>query len=182
MAHHLRQRDPHRADAFAPPAESRRIGQMAGFFDADQRRRQHRAHRPGIDPAIGMAADRAIDRAMIEAGGAADAAQHVLELACPAARCGHCRAARRGIPPAHRVSPARRGPVETRGVGRELLAGRRARQKPQERRRVLERRHDFLDARQHDMRLGQSLRQIAIALVGDDDGSSRFRRPENWRR
>ena len=38
------------------------------------------AHGPGIDPAIGVAADRRIDRAMIEAGGAADAAQHVLEL------------------------------------------------------------------------------------------------------
>ena len=35
---------------------------------------------PGIDPAIGVPADRAIDRAMVHAGGAADAAQHVLEL------------------------------------------------------------------------------------------------------
>ena len=35
---------------------------------------------PGIDPAIGMAAHRLVDRAVVEAGAAADAAQHVLEL------------------------------------------------------------------------------------------------------
>ena len=53
---------------------------MARLGDAEQGRGQHRTHRPGIDPAIGVPADRAIDRAMVEAGGAADAAQHVLQL------------------------------------------------------------------------------------------------------
>ena len=79
---------------------------MPGLVEADQRRRQHRAHRPGIDPAIGMAADRGIDRAMVEAGGAADAAQHVLELAAEQVGCGRCRAARRGIARARRDRPA----------------------------------------------------------------------------
>ena len=53
---------------------------MSGFVDADQARRQHRAHRPRIHPAIGMAADRGVDRTVVHAGRTPDAAQHVLEF------------------------------------------------------------------------------------------------------
>ena len=81
VAHQLRQRDAHRAHFLAAPAEGRGVRQMPGVLDADDARRQHRAHRPGIDPAIGMPADRRVDRAMVHAGAAADAAQHVAELA-----------------------------------------------------------------------------------------------------
>ena len=75
-------------------------------------RRQHAAHRARIDPAIGVAADRRIDRAMVHAGRAADAAQHLLELGAEHARSGRCRPAPRGTRPARRGPPARRAPVE----------------------------------------------------------------------
>ncbi len=78
--HHVGERNVHRADLLAAPAKARSVGQVARVVDACELRRQHRAHRPGIDRAVGMAADRAIDRAMIEAGAAADTAQHVGEL------------------------------------------------------------------------------------------------------
>ena len=121
VAHHLGQRNSHRADALAAPAESRGIGQMAGLIDADQARRQHRAHRPGIDPAIGMAADRAIDRAMVEAGRAADAAQHVLELGAE-----HRRAAiveQHDVVFARPVGIARRGAARSRRWYRSRIPG-----------------------------------------------------------
>ena len=80
VAHQLGQRDLHRTDALALAAERRGIRQMSRLVHADQRRRQHRAHRPGIHPAIRVSADRAIHRAVVHARGTADAAQHVLEL------------------------------------------------------------------------------------------------------
>src|ERR1051325_2334521 len=80
-AHHPGHRDLDRADALAAAAKGRGVRQMAGLANPDQGRRQYCAHRAGIDPAIGMTADRGINRAMIETGGAAQAAQHVLEFA-----------------------------------------------------------------------------------------------------
>src|SRR6185503_13048943 len=77
---HLRDRNPHRADLLAAPAQRRGLGQRRRMLDADQRRRGDGADRPGIDPAVRMAADVMIDRAVVEAGAAADAAQHLLEL------------------------------------------------------------------------------------------------------
>ena len=94
------------------PQKVRGVGQVARLVDADQRRRQHRAHRPGIDPAIGVAAHRAIDRAMVHAGGAADAAQHVLELAAEHPRAAVVEQDDVVLAPARRGRPARRGPVE----------------------------------------------------------------------
>ncbi len=69
-----------------------------------------------------MAADRGVDRAMVEAGGAADAAQHVLELAAEHARCGRCRAARRDTARARRDRPA--GAVRSRSSCRTRIPGR----------------------------------------------------------
>ena len=88
VAHQLGQRDFHRAHALALAAESGGVGQMPRLVDADQPGGQHRPHRPRIHPAIGVAADRAVDRAMVHAGGAANAAQHLLELGAQ-----HCRSA-----------------------------------------------------------------------------------------
>src|SRR5580704_7353134 len=79
-AHHARQRDAHRTDFLAAPTEGRGVWQMARLVDADQAWRQNRAHRPRIDPAVSMAADRMIDRTMIHAGAATDAAEHVLKI------------------------------------------------------------------------------------------------------
>ena len=93
-------------------AEGRGVGQVARLVDADQARRQHRAHRPGIDPAIGVAADRAIDRAVVHAGAAADAAQHVLELGAEHRRAAVVEHDDVVLLRAVRDRPARRGPVE----------------------------------------------------------------------
>ncbi len=59
---------------------------------------------------------------------------------------------------------------DERRVGGELLARARARQQPQQRPRVVERRHHLLDGGEHDVHLGQRQRQVGVAFVGDDDG------------
>ena len=43
--------------------------------------RQHRAHRAGVNPAITVTANDAVDGTMIHAGAAADTAQHLTERA-----------------------------------------------------------------------------------------------------
>ena len=67
-----------------------------------------------------------------------------------------------------RIAGAARAGRERR-VDRHLLRGRRARQHAQQLRHVLQRRHDLLDRGEHDVHARQGLRQVAIALVGDDD-------------
>jgi hypothetical protein len=81
LAHQVGQRNLHRADGAALVAQRGGLRQVDGVLDADEQRRQHRAHRAGIDPAVGMAADGLVHRAVVDAGGAADAAQHGLEIA-----------------------------------------------------------------------------------------------------
>ena len=114
-----------------------------------------------------MAADRAIDRAMVEAGAAADAAQHVGELV-----------AEHLAPPIVEqhdviggwtvwIAVAARAGEQAR-IGGDLLAGGRARQQAQNRRGVLERRHQLLDRGDDDMHARQGRGQVAVALVGDD--------------
>ncbi len=91
-----------------------------------------------------MAADRAIDGAVIEAGAAADAAQHVGEfvaehLAAPVVEQHDVI----GAGPVRIAAPPRPG-----GEGRvsgDVLAGRRAGKQPQQHGRILEGRHQFLD-------------------------------------
>ena len=177
VAHQGGQRNPHRADALALAAEGAGVRQVAGLVHADQRRRQHAAHRPGIDPAIGVAADGEIDRAVVQAGGAADAAQHVLER----------RAQHVGAPVVDQHDMVVVRPVEVarppaagreRRVDRHVLPGRRARQQPQQRAGILQRRHDLLDAGEHDVHPRQRLGQVAVALVGDDDAAAGLRDQE----
>ena len=150
MPHQLGQRDLHRADALALAAEGGRVGQMSRLLDADQGWRQHAAHRPRIDPTIGVPAHRAIDRAVVHAGGAADAAQHLLELG--AEDVGAAVVEEDDVELFGSVEiawPA--GTGRDGGVDRELLAGGRARQQTQDRRRVLESGNQLLQARQHDV-------------------------------
>ena len=96
-----------------------------------QARRQHAAHRPRIDPAVGMAADRAIDRAIIHAGGAANAAEHILELAAEHAGAAiihqHDMILLRPV----QIARPARASAERRVHG-EILPGRRARQHAQQ--------------------------------------------------
>ena len=111
-----------------------------------------------------MAPHRLIDRAVIHAGPAADAAEHLLELS------------------AKHVSPAvveqnhviLLGPVgvanalragRQRCVAREFLTRGRARQYPEDGRRVLKRGNDLLEARQNDMNLRDELGEVPIAFI-----------------
>ena len=59
-------------------------------------------------------------------------------------------------------------------IVRNRLARREARQKPHQRRHVLEGRYDLLDARDRDVDLGQHRRQRCVALVRHDDDRARF--------
>ena len=56
-------------------------GRSSALLEADVHRRQDRADRAGIHPSVRMAADVLIDRAMVHAGAAADAAQRLADLA-----------------------------------------------------------------------------------------------------
>ncbi len=118
--------DFHRADFAARPAERRGEGERAGLLQAHQVRREDGADGAGIDPAVGPAADAAIDRAGVQAGPAADAAEGV-----PGRRVGQ------------HVAPAvveeddvellsRRRAVDEVGVGGQFLAGAAAGQEVQE--------------------------------------------------
>src|SRR5262245_28877949 len=177
MPHHGGQWNLHRAHLFAAPAEGRGVGQLTRLVDADQRRRENRSHRTRIDPAIGVAADCLIDRAMIETGAAANAAQHRL----PTRRSSDLATMVEQdhvifLRPVGIIGPPRTG--REGGVARHLLAGRRACQEPQQRRHILERRHQLVDRREHQMRLRQDLGEVAIALIGDDDRGAGFRHQE----
>ena len=60
-------------------------------------------------------------------------------------------------------------PGRQRRVVRKILPGRRAGEYPQDRRCILQRRHDLLDRCDDDVDLGERLGEISIALIGDDD-------------
>ncbi len=68
------------------PQKVEAFGKLAGLVDADELRGQNGTHRAGIDPAIGVSANRMINRAMVHAGTAANAAQHVLKFGANHAR------------------------------------------------------------------------------------------------
>ena len=87
---------------------------------------------------------------------------------CRASRSGRCRGSRRDTRPARRDRRPARAGREGR-VDRHVLAGRRAREHAQDCRHVLQRRHDLLDRGDDDVDARQDLRQVAVALVGDDD-------------
>ena len=171
MAHQLRQGNPDRTDAFALATERGGVGQMACLVHSDQTWGQHRTHRPGIHPAIRVPADRAIDRTMVHAGCATNTPQHFLKVGAhhrrPPIVDQHHMVFLRSI---QIVRSAR--PGGKRRIDREILAGRRSRQHPQQRGRILQGRHAFLDTGEDDMDLGQRLRQIAIPLIGDDDAAA----------
>ncbi len=127
------------------PQNVEALGRCPALSTPIEGRRQHRAHRPRIDPAIGVAADRAIDRAVVHAGrrsGCSAAcrwnslpsmvvrplsSEHDVILVRPVRIVGAARAGRDG------------------GVDRHLLAGRRARQHAQDLREIFQRRHQLFD-------------------------------------
>ena len=86
-------RDVDRADLVARAAQAGGRGRSAnsGKRSPGQQRRQHRADRSGVDAAVGVAARLPVDRADVQAGAAADAAQDLAARRWPASRCGRCR-------------------------------------------------------------------------------------------
>ena len=114
-----------------------------------------------------MPADRLVDRAVVHAGAAADAAEHVLELGAE-----HRRAAVVEeddvvlLGPVEVARPARPG-GEGR-VDRHVLPGRRAGEEAEDLAHVLERRRDLLDRGEHDVDARQELGEVAVAFIGDD--------------
>ena len=70
-------------------------GSQGSCVDALELRRDDGADGSGVDPGIVVAADLAIDRAVVQAGAAADAVERLrASRGRPAAWCGRCRAAR----------------------------------------------------------------------------------------
>ena len=114
-----------RAHLVAGAAQRRGVGQRLRVLQILQLRRQDRADRTAVDRPVRVAAGLPVDRAGVQARGAADAVQRLARAARrPALSCGRCRAARRGTPPDRRprVMPVQivlygfiRSPVAERG-------------------------------------------------------------------
>ena len=81
LALQVGQRDLHRAHDAALVAQRRRRRQVLRLLEADVHRRQDRADRPRVDPAVRVPADVLVDGAMVHARAAADAAQRLAHVA-----------------------------------------------------------------------------------------------------
>ena len=171
---HLGDVDPHRADLEAGAAQAGGVGQGVGLLvhaDALEQRVEDRADRARVDRAVGVAAGALVDRADVQAGRAADAAQRL-----PADLVGQ------DVGPAvvqqhdvHLLRPVTGGdPGPHRGVGVHPLAGARARQQLEEDVEVLPGRHELLDADDADQHLGQGQAHPPVALALDDDERARL--------
>ena len=113
VPHQLRQRDHHRADALAAPAEGRGVRADGASVSSPKIAGSSTcAHRPGIGRAVSVAADRVIDRAVVHAGAAADAAEHLLILGAEHRGAAVVEDHDVVFVPARRDRPGRRGPVE----------------------------------------------------------------------
>ena len=158
-----------RADLEAGAAQRRGVGQRVDLrvgADALEQRVEDRADRAGVDRAVGVAADPLVDRADVQAGRAADAAQR-LPADLVGQRAGAAVVEQHDV---HLLRPvAGRDPGPGRGVGVHPLAGRGARQQLQEHVEVRPGRHHLLDADHRDQHLGQGQAHPAVALGLDHD-------------
>ncbi len=173
----VRQRDLDRTHDAALVAQRRRRRQVLRLLEADVHRREDRADRPRIHPAVGVPADVLVDGAVIHAGAAADAAQRVADVAAE-----HVGAAAVDDDEVHvlravELALALRARQHV-DVVRDRLSGRRPRQETHQRRDVLERGHDLLDAGDGDVDLRQRRRQRRVALVGDEHDRAALRDEE----
>ena len=177
LSQHRRERDAHGADLLATSVEGAGVRQVVSPVEPHDERGQHRAHRPGVHPAVGVAADRVVHGTVVEARAAADAAQHLAELARehrgPAVVDQHHVELLRAV---EVLAPAR--PGRDGGVDRHLLPGGAPREEPQDGREVLEPRQDLLDSGDDDVHAGQGVAQVTVAFVGHDHRRSRLRDEE----
>ena len=123
--------------------------------------RIHQPDRTGVDESENVPADDLVRRTNICAGRAANATQRLTGV-----RIGPHRAAT--VVDQHEVQLTTLfGTSNERRVRRDLLAGPRAGQQPHLGSGVLESRHDFLPAGDHDEQSRQRANQVTIAFVGD---------------
>ena len=159
----------HRAHLEAGAAQRGGVGQRVDLLvrrRRPQQRVEDRADRAGVDRAVGVAAGALVDRAHVEAGRAADAAQR-LAADLVGQRAGAAVVEQHDVHLLRAVAGRDAGP--RRGVGVHPLAGRGPRQQPQEHVEVLPGRHHLLDADHGDQHLGQGQAHPAVALGLDDD-------------
>ncbi len=156
--------DEHRADLEAGTAERGGVGQRVDLLvgaGTAQQRVEDRADRAGVDRAVGVTAGALVDRADVEAGRAADAAQRLASDLV-----GQCVGA--AVVEEHDMHLLR--PVagrDARPGGRvrvHPLACRGARKQAQQGIQAVPRRHDLLDADHRDQHLGQGQAHPAVAL------------------
>ena len=158
-----------RAHLVAGAAQRRGIRQRVDLRvlpHAPHQRVEDGADRTRVDRAVGVAADPLVDRADVEAGGAADAAQR-LPADLVGERAGAAVVEEYDVHLLRTV--AGRHPAPRGGVGVHPLAGRGARQQPQEHVEVGERGHDLLDADDGDEHVGQGQAHPPVALRLDHD-------------
>ena len=155
----------HRADVVAGAAQGRGVRQRGVVLDAGQLRATARADRARVDRAVGMAAGPLVDRADVQAGRAADAAQRLAAdlVGEDAVRPLSSRTRWNSCGPSPGVTPVH---IEVYGFIRSPVE--RARQQLQEHLQVAPGRHELLDAHDGDQRLGQRQAHPAVALGLDD--------------
>ena len=161
--------DADRADLEARAAQRGGVGQRVDLrvgADALEERVEDRADRAGVHRAVRVAADPLVDRARVQAGRAADAAQR-LAADLVGQRAGAAVVEQHDDDLLRAVAGGHAGPG--RGVGVHPLAGRGAGQQAQEDVEVLPGRDHLLDADDRDQHLGQGQAHPAVALGLDHD-------------
>ena len=169
---HSRNVDFDGADLAAGPAEAGSLGQILGLAQADQGGGNDGADGAGIDPTVSMAANFAVNRADVKAGGATDAVQGL-----PQVRVG--QQFRPAIVHQHQVKLLRAVLVggaaraaDHTDVAGQTLAGGGAGQQPQKQGQVLQRRDDLFHPGDADVDSGGRGAQAAVAFVGNDNQRS----------
>ena len=182
---HARDVDGDRAHVPTGPAERRGVGKrvdLGVLTDTPQEGVEDGADRAGVDRPVGMATDPLVDRAGVEAGGAADAAQR-LSGELVGQRAGAAVVEEHDV---HLLRPVTGGHARPRrGVGVHPLPGRGPRQQLEEDVEVGPGGHDLLDADHGHEHLGQGEAHPPVALGLHHDKrarsppqrSSRPRRP-----
>src|SRR5438067_5662183 len=170
---HLRNLNFDRAGSLTRPAEAGGVRQMMVGRQTVAEWCEHSTDRAGMDAAIGMAADAAINRAGIQASAAADAKQAFAQRAAENSRAAviendevEC------FRPVQLAGLPRAG--DDLRINRELLAGCSAGEDLQEVRQVGQARDDLLDAHDGDVALGKSTGEEAVPFVGDQYNRAGF--------
>ena len=164
-AQQCRQRNGDRTHLLAGAVQGAGVRQILRCREPVQNRGEHGPHRPRIGAAVRMTADLAIHDAMVHAGAASDAAQHLAQSAAQHARPAviheHDVERLRSVP----VPCPLRAAIECR-VLCDVGACSRAHQEAQQDHRVRQRRNQLLDSGGDDMHARDGGGQLGIALVG----------------